>query len=436
MQIQDLYQLFLNATGITTDSRNIKDGAIFFALKGDRFDGNTFALQALEKGASYVVADDIKLKGQDRIILVEEVLKTLQELANFHRKQFKIPIVAITGSNGKTTTKELLSSILISHYRTHFTKGNFNNHIGVPLTLLDMPKDTEIAVIEMGANHIGEIAMLCEIVEPTHGVITNVGKAHLEGFGSFEGVKKAKSELYDFLAVNRGVAFVNLDEPFLEELAEEVKFKVGYNQSEDPNRNIPVLETKLKQINPTILIEFLSDHRDSIVQAKSHLFGQYNFNNIQTAVSIGRYFKVPSIKIKEAIENYIPNNNRSQLQKKDTNTFLLDAYNANPTSMRNALNNFRLMKAENKVVILGDMLELGAFSSEEHQSILNQAVSLSFDKVILVGKEFGATDTKRSEVFHFPDVEALKKWFFQSNISETLVLLKGSRGIGLEKLLS
>ena len=436
ISISELYKLFLNATGITTDSRKVEEGSIFFALKGEHFDGNKFAEQTLLSGAGYAVVDDANLKTNNRLIQVDSVLSTLQLLANYHRQQFKIPIIAITGSNGKTTTKELLASILEKHYRTHCTKGNLNNHIGVPITLLGMPLDTEIAVIEMGANHLEEISKLCEIVQPTHGVITNVGKAHLEGFGSFEGVKKAKSELYGSLQKSNGVVFINLDEPFLKDLAQYLKHKVFYHQSEFPDPQISSLETKLISSKPFIKIAFLSDQKDQEIEASSNLVGHYNFNNIQTAVSIGRYFKVPSDKIKKAVENYIPTNNRSQLLVKDTNTFIMDAYNANPTSMRIAINNLDLMESNHKIAILGDMLEMGDYSEEEHKSIFYHALSKSFDELIFVGKEFGKVVTESDKVCFFNDLEELKSWFSNKKIKDTLVLLKGSRGIQLEKLLS
>lgn len=435
MTIPDLYRLFKNASGISTDSRNIEQGNLFFALKGDNFDGNRFAMQTLESGASYAVVDDPQLEGKDeRLILVANVLKSLQDLANFHRHQLDIPLIAITGSNGKTTTKELLAAILATHYQTHFTKGNFNNHIGVPLTLLKMTEDTEIAVIEMGANHIGEIAALCTIAAPTHGVITNIGKAHLEGFGGLEGVKKAKSELYRYLGKNNGVGFINLDEAFLKDLSGTIEHQVFYHQNEKPDPKVTFLEMKLVASRPTIRVAFLSEEGEFLVEAGSNLVGTYNFNNIQTAVAIGRYFKVPAQKIKKALEAYTPTNNRSQILKKETNTFILDAYNANPTSMRNALDNLDQMDAETKIAIIGDMLELGAYSEAEHQSIFEYASAKSFDYLIIVGAEFSKIN-EENRPLHFPAVGQVKDWFQQQHFENALILLKGSRGIGLEKLL-
>lgn len=436
-EVASIYQKYLKSTGVTTDTRKIVKGNIFFALKGGNFDGNKFALQAIEQGASFAVVDDHSLLDAPQIIKVEDGLKMLQSLANYHRRQMDIPVIGITGSNGKTTTKELLAAILGRHYRLHFTQGNFNNHIGVPLTLLAMPVDAEVAIIEMGANHIGEIADLCLIAEPTHGVITNIGKAHLEGFGGIEGVKKGKSELYRFLANNNGVAFVNLNENFLLDLASGVPIIVKYHQSQNPNPGIPILETKLIQATPQIEIGFLSDKRDYLVEASSHLFGNYNFQNIQTAVSIGRYFKVPHAKIKNAIEAYNPTNNRSQILEKDGNTYLMDAYNANPTSMRNALDGFQSMKGDKKIAIIGDMLELGAYSNAEHQRIFEYALAKGFDQLILVGQLFSKVITSENEkTLCFENVDALKEWFYKQGIKEATILLKGSRGIRLEQLLS
>ncbi len=431
--IKTLYQIFKKHPKVTTDSRKIEEGCIFFALKGDNFNGNQYAKEALEKGAAYAIIDEREYEGGDQYILVEDVLSTLQKLANFHRKKLMIPVLGITGSNGKTTTKELIASILCSQYRCHFTKGNFNNHIGVPLTLLQIPIDTEIAVIEMGANHIGEIEFLCNIAEPTHGVITNIGKAHLEGFGSLEGVKKAKSELYQFLKNNNGVSFINMDELYLTNLSDGITKRVFYTQSDKPNPLEAPYETSLYQTHPFIKAGFLNTNQE-LVLVESQLLGHYNFNNIMTAICIGRYFRVPPQKIKKAIENYIPSNNRSQLIKRESNTFILDAYNANPTSMKNALENFGKIKHSKKVAILGDMLELGEFSIEEHRKIVEQSIRMKLDEILLVGKEFAEIQDK--EVQHFENVQLLKAWFDKKNFQETYFLIKGSRGIRLEKLLA
>jgi len=431
MTITALYKIFLAYPNVCTDSRKIEKGCLFFALKGENFDGNQFGEQALKLGAAYAIADDKTLPDNDKIIIVDDVLKTLQELAHHHRKQFEIPVIAITGSNGKTTTKELISAVLESHYPTHFTKGNFNNHIGVPLTLLAMPADTEVAIIEMGANHIREIDFLCQIAAPTHGLITNVGEAHLEGFGSFEGVKKAKGELYQYLEKNRGLAFINKSEDHLQEMAGDNLYKVLYTKSLEPNLKVPIFETKLVAADPFVEIAYLS--KTGVSQSiKSQLIGLYNFNNIMTAVTLGRYFKVPYEKIKQSIENYIPTNNRSQIVQKAGKKFLLDAYNANPTSMAKALESFANYSEKNKIAILGDMLELGVFSEKAHAQIIDLAQKLGVE-ILTVGKEFA--QLKRKGVKHFMDTSSLKDWFWKEDFDNTFFLLKGSRGIGLEKLL-
>jgi len=431
--LRDIYQAYQSSSGIITDTRKIKKDCFFIALKGSRFNGNTFAKEALSKGAAYVVVDEEAYMVDDRCILVADGLQLLQELARHHRDQFSIPVIAITGSNGKTTTKELLAAILGTTYQTHFTQGNLNNHIGVPLTLLAMPLQTEVAIIEMGANHQREIAALCNIAKPTHGVITNIGKAHLEGFGGLEGVKKGKAELYDFLAANNGVAFINQDEAFLEDLATSVFRKIYYKSSPSLNEKNPVFELKLQQENPYLQVAILNlPGQSSIIETQ--LIGLYNFNNIMTAVAIGRYFKVIIPNIKKAVASYLPKNNRSEIRKIGTNTFLLDAYNANPSSMTAALDNFDTIKANKKLIILGDMLELGEFSAAAHQNILTRIGGKDVNAVV-VGAYF-KSGAQAQKVKHFPDVAALKSWFEKAKITDTYILLKGSRGIGLEKLLA
>ena len=432
-RIKTLYKIFKKHPKVITDSRKIEEGCLFFALKGENFNGNKYAKEALKKGAAYAIIDEVEYEKGEQYLLVKDVLTTLQKLANFHRQQLMIPILGITGSNGKTTTKELIAAILTSQYRCHFTKGNFNNHIGVPLTLLSIPLDTEIAVIEMGANHVGEIEFLCDIAEPTHGLITNIGKAHLEGFGSLEGVKKAKSELYKFLKVRNGVAFVNMDELYLTDLSDGIVKRVFYIQNDKPNPLKAPFETSLFQTHPFVEVGFL-DKNQKLTIVKSQLLGDYNFNNIMTAICVGRYFRVPPKKIKEAIENYIPTNNRSQLIQRGSNTFILDAYNANPTSMKNALENFSKIENKKKVAILGDMLELGDFSEKEHEKIVEHSKTLGLDEIILVGNEF--SKIKDKEVLHFDNVESLKTWFDKKDFYQTYFLIKGSRGIKLEKILS
>jgi len=432
--IEDIYALFQKHPHAVTDSREIVPGCLFFALKGENFDGNAFAMQALENGAAFAVANDPAVHHLDeRIIFVDNALSTMQRLATCHRQQFDIPVLAITGTNGKTTTKDLVSAVLSSHFQTHYTKGNFNNHIGVPLTLLGMPPVTEISVVEMGANHPGEIDLLCQIARPTHGLITNVGKAHLEGFGSFDGVKKAKAELYRYLATQGGTAFVNTDEPCLTELAATNTKKLFYHRSEAPAMGHIPTEVKLVTTHPFLEVAFLSP-AGKLINVRTKLAGDYNFNNLMTAIAVGKYFKVPAQKIKTALENYRPANNRSQLLTTGTNTFLLDAYNANPASMRLALSSFASMTSAHKIAILGAMRELGAFSEEEHETLTQFAVSLAFDQVIFVGKEFEAAAKKRS-LLYFKTTAALREWFDKKQFAGKFFLIKGSRSIGLEKLL-
>ena len=434
MSIEELYEIYQSHSEVIIDSRKVTDDCLFFAIRGERFDGNTFAEKALENGAAYAVIDNPDFKKSDQYILVEDTLKTLQDLAREHRRRFSIPVIAITGSNGKTTTKELLSAVLAGQYPTHFTKGNFNNHIGVPLTLLALPKGTEVAIIEMGANHVGEIDFLCRIAEPTHGIITNIGRAHLEGFGGIEGVKKGKSELYKYLEKKPGMVFVNKDEQFLEELSAKNSTKLFYIRSERSNPHVEPYETVLASDKPFLKVAFRA-YDGNMVEIQSQLIGEYNFNNIMTAVSVGRYFKVSVDVMKKAIENYVPTNNRSQLLQKDSNTYILDAYNANPTSMRHALNNFSKMEANQRVAIIGSMLELGDYADAEHEDIAAYAESLSFDQVVLVGVEFESAAVKNN-LPHFENTEQLKSWLAAKDFENTHLLLKGSRGIGLEKVLT
>ena len=420
-EIEFIYTLFQKYPKVITDSRKIEDGCLFFALKGDRFNGNEYAQEAIQRGAAYAIIDEKEYQKDDKTVLVDDVLSTLQQLATFHRRRMIIPIIAITGSNGKTTTKELISVVLNSQYNCHFTKGNFNNHIGVPLTLLQLTSDHEVAIIEMGANHINEIDFLCKIAEPTHGIITNIGKAHLEGFGSIEGVKIGKSELFKFIQWQNGVVFVNMDEPYLSDLSEGISKRVFYKKGDNPNPLEAPYHTILFQESPFVKVGFLNNNQElTIIQ--SQLIGHYNFNNIMTAVSIGRYFRVSSKRIKEAIENYIPLNNRSQLVEKGTNTFILDAYNANPTSMENALVNFGRVVSNKKVAILGDMLELGEYSDEEHIKIAQQAIDLNFDQVILIGNEF--SKVKLDGIQYFDNVNDLKEWVGKKYFQETHFLIK------------
>lgn len=431
-----LLQYFLKCQRVCTDTRKLLAGDLFFALKGDNFDGNRFAAQALKDGAAFVVIDDPSIVKDERYLLVENTLLALQALARAYRQELNIPVVAITGSNGKTTTKELVAAVLSKAHQTHFTQGNFNNHIGVPLTLLAMPLTTEIAVIEMGANHQGEIAELCEIAEPTHGLITNIGKAHLEGFGGIEGVKKGKSELYTYLSTHQRVAFINLEEDYLEDLAIQhgVNRKIDYCLSTTPDPTTPFYEIRLDQLVPTIKVSFLKPD-GNIRTVESSLSGRHNLQNIMTAIAVGKYFKVSSHLIVEGIAEYVPSNNRSQrLEYKEVGVYL-DAYNANPSSMRAALLNFAAETKGLQTVILGDMLELGKTAATEHLGIAQLAQSLAFENITLVGPLFAAA-AKKLGLPHFLSAQELSNALDWSALAGTELLIKGSRGMKLEQILT
>ncbi len=435
--ISELYTLYRQHPVVCTDTRQLTPGCIFFALKGGNFDGNKFAAQALEKGAAVAVIDDPAYRLDDRFVLVPDVLQALQQLAAHHRNQFDIPLIAIGGSNGKTTTKELVAAVLSSHYPCHFTKGNLNNHIGVPLTLLAMPPETEVAVVEMGTNQPGDIEQLCEIARPTHGLLTNIGKEHLEGFGSIEGVKKAEGELYRYLARHNGWVFVNLSEKYLSTMTRSNRRKIRYMRSatleaRDDEETISIM---LTGETPFVGAAFIADDSGNAVEVQTQLAGRHNFNNIMTAIALGIYFKVPAKKIKAALEGYVPANNRSQLLQRGSNTIFLDAYNANPSSVRPALESLHAMPGARKVAILGDMLELGADSLKEHEAILRFAARLKPDVIVLVGPEFGRTNYARFRALHFPNTAAAKVWFGKQAFEDSLILIKGSRGIRLEDLL-
>ena len=443
--IENLYKIFQEYQTVTTDTRQITEGCIFFALKGDSFDGNVFAEKALELGAKCAVIDNISFKKDDRYVVVEDVLTTLQDLARHHRRQFDFPIIAITGSNGKTTTKELMATVMSNQYNTHFTKGNFNNHIGVPLTVLQLNADHEVAIIEMGANHQGEIDLLCKIAEPTHGLVTNMGKAHLEGFGGFEGVKKGKSEMYRWLAAQDGTVFINEDEPYLMDfLPKKSLHVIAYCRSHAPCLATPQYEVTLEDSEGFLKVGFLNS-KGEMLYATTNLVGEYNFANIATAVAVGKYFKVPTSKIKNALENYVPSMNRSQLMEYKSATLILDAYNANPSSMKQALLNLSKMPQAYKIAIIGDMRELGEESQREHISILNLANSLNFNELATVGNEFGEVNNSedivtasgaRQERVHFDETENAIVWFQNKKFeNETCILIKGSRGMKLETLL-
>lgn len=416
MNIENLYELFSKYFLVDTDTRNIQKNSLFFALKGDNFNGNKFAKQALENGASYAIIDEEEYSLDSGTILVENVLETLQSLANFHRKQLNIPIIALTGSNGKTTTKELINAVLSLKYNTSATIGNLNNHIGVPLTLLSMTAKTEIGIVEMGANHMREIELLCNIAEPNFGYITNFGKAHLEGFGSVEGVIKAKSELYEFLRESNGNIFLYTDDQ------KQVEQSKGIEAIKFNSEIIQFIEA-----NPFVTVQFKNE------LIKSQLIGKYNYNNISAAIAIGDYFDVSLKDIKDAIENYIPTNNRSQIINKDSNKIILDAYNANPSSMEAAIENFNQLEDKNKIVILGDMFELGNNSTEEHLKIAELAINSDFKEVYLIGKAFSTTGVKNA--FIFEDFEAFKTSIKKLTKENTTILIKGSRGMALERIL-
>lgn len=433
MDIRQLYDIYCKNPHVVIDSRRAGHGTLFFALKGSNVDGNQFAAAALEEGAAYAIVDDPAVVADERFLLTDDVLTTLQDLARHHRQQFDIPIIAITGSNGKTTTKELVAAVLGSHYPLHYTRGNLNNHIGVPLTLLEMPEGTEVAVIEMGANHQGEIHELCHIAEPTHGLITNIGAAHLEGFGGIEGVKKGKSELYRYLAARQGTTFVNMDEPFLDELSADVAKRVFYVRSQVPSPSYPPTEIVLQSAAPFLRIAFLGPQA-ALVEVQSHLIGLYNMSNLMTAVALGKYFKVPADKIKAAIEQYVPTNNRSQLLEKDGRTYILDAYNANPDSMKQAVLNLAAMEAPFKAAMLGDMLELGDETAAAHLRIAELAAQQGFDLVLLVGPLFAHAAAQLS-LRHFDDAHALRQWLSEQTLPAGLYLVKASRGMGLERIL-
>ncbi len=427
MTIAELYQLFLQHPVVVTDSRKIVPQSIFFALKGENFNGNRFAANALASGAAYAVIDEPEYRADDRFILVEDVLTALQQLARYHRQQLGIPILAITGTNGKTTTKELTSAVLSKKFKVVNTQGNLNNHIGVPLTLLSLNRETEIGVIEMGANHPGEIAQLCEMALPNFGLITNVGKAHLEGFGSFEGVISTKTEMYRFLEKTNGKIFINTANPYLTAKVGMVE-KIGYTTQKGGEG----LEGELMQSSPYMV--FKACFPKGWLYCKTYLVGGYNLENALAASAIGLYFGVDPLKIQQALEEYQPSNNRSQFIKTQKNALLMDAYNANPTSMAAALENFVASKAPRKAVVLGDMLELGDASQEEHQKIVDQLANMDLDLVFLVGQQFGACRHQGSFRL-FTDSNALMNHLEEASIQDYLILIKGSRGMKLETII-
>jgi len=423
MNTTAIHPLFLKSSGVSTDTRKIFKNCIFFALKGENFNGNLFAQEALDKGAFKVIVDEKAFhKSTGETILVENVLLTLQELATYHRKFLGLPIIALTGSNGKTTSKELINAVLSQKFITVATQGNLNNHIGVPLTLLAMNKETELGIVEMGANHLGEIKMLSEIVEPDYGYITNFGKAHLEGFGTLEGVVQGKTELYQFLKKYNKKIFVNANDPKQVASSEGIeRITFGTAQSD--------FDIQLLDSSHYLLIEFNG------TQIQSNLVGAYNFANLSAAIAIGAYFKVSPEKIKAGIESYVPSNNRSQWITKGKNTILLDAYNANPTSMLAALENFKQAKGENKILFLGDMFELGQEAEAEHQNIVDFLTKNPFGKVFLVGSNFFISTNKTSHIKQFETFDELKKELQKNPPKDATILIKASRGMALERIL-
>lgn len=424
MTIEQLYQAYLQHPSIQTDTRKLKEGDIFFALKGPNFNGNLFAEKALELGAAYAVIDEpTGDKSNDRLILVEDALTTLQNLAKYHRQQFTIPFIAITGSNGKTTTKELVSTVLATHYKTYTTQGNLNNHIGVPLTILSIGKDAEMAVIEMGANHQKEIAGYCTYTLPNYGLITNCGKAHLEGFGGVEGVRKGKGELYDFIRNNNGLAFIFNDFDYLLDMSKGIANRYTYSTTDGD-----IIGTTL-QSEPYLKVVVTKGLQATIA---TQLVGDYNLPNVLCAVAIGKYFNVPDEKIVAAIENYAPSNSRSQMIEKDGNHIILDAYNANPTSMKAAIENFAKFPSTNKVLMLGGMMELGEESIAEHTAIIELIKQNHWAKVVLVGGDFSKIE--HPFIYCNNSLEA-KNWFTQQGFNNAYLLVKGSRSMAMEKIL-
>ena len=426
MTISDLYELYLHNPKVTTDSRNCPFGSIFFALKGENFDGNQYASKALDSGCAYAIIDNPDYITGDRTILVDNVLKTLQQLAHRHRKALGTPVIGITGSNGKTTTKELLAAVLSTKYNLLYTEGNLNNHIGVPLTLLRLNHQHEMAIIEMGASRPGDIKELADIAAPNYGIITNVGQAHLEGFGSFEGVIKTKGELYDYIRQTKGKIFIKKENEYLQPIAKGIE-QISYGTDESS-----FASGKVASCNPFLIFDW--KQQGKIHTVETHLIGSYNLDNVLVAVAIGRYFKIPAERISRAIASYEPNNNHSQFKETERNKLIIDAYNANPSSMKAAIDNFAAMQVDTpKAVILGDMRELGETSDALHAEIAKQIEQAGFDKVYLCGEHFSSTG---SSFMHFPNIEELMSELTQKPLEGYHILIKGSRGMTLEKTLS
>ncbi len=424
MDILQIHSLFLKCKSVSIDTRKIEPESLFVAIKGENFDANTFVYEALQKGASYVIIDNKDYYIDQRTILVENSLLALQELAKFHRNFLKLPIIALTGSNGKTTTKELIQVVLAKKYNTKATIGNLNNHIGVPLTLLTFTSETEIGIVEMGANHKKEIEFLCELAKPDYGYITNFGKAHLEGFGGVEGVIAGKSEMYEYLFKNDKLAFVNLEDPIQIEKSKNIKaFSFGIDK-QIANINITSVCA-----NPFVVVEYQNQ------TITTQLIGLYNANNINAALTIGKYFEVSDLEVKNALESYIPENNRSQLLSKGTNQIILDAYNANPSSMMVAIQNFIQLESPNKTMILGDMFELGSESEYEHKAIVDSLLEVENGSCYFIGNAFFAAKITKSNFFFYENFEVFSNYLKQNKISDSSILIKGSRGMALERTL-
>ncbi|MDR1180978.1 MAG: UDP-N-acetylmuramoyl-tripeptide--D-alanyl-D-alanine ligase [Bacteroidales bacterium] len=423
ISVNEMYPLFLQSNGVNTNTKTIMEGDMFFGLKGQNFNGNTFAYEALEKGASFVIVDEPEYKIDERCILVDDTLSTLQQLAHFHRSQLNIPVIGITGTNGKTTTKELINHVLSSKYKVYATQGNLNNHIGVPLTLLNIKaKDAQIAIVEMGASHIDEIKELCQLAEPNYGIITNIGKAHLEGFGSIDAIIQAKSALYQSIKAIDGILFVNSDDKLLMELSSGIR-RITYGQSGECKGICGDDNLFLKLGLP-----------DYALNICTQLTGDYNFYNVMVAIAVGVYFSVPIEQIKTALETYIPTNNRSQLVKKENKTIIIDAYNANPSSMESAICNFAKIPASSKVLLLGDMFELGENSVAEHQYIVDLIRKYAFKNVYLLGDEFAKTNAETSWLYN--DYEQLGVLLKKTLPSDAILLIKGSRAMKMEQFLN
>ncbi len=431
MDITALYRIFQKCTCVTTDSRNCPEGSLFIALKGDNFNGNAFAAKALENGSAYAVIDEARYApaGDTHYIIVDNCLRTLQRLANYHRRQLGTRIIGITGTNGKTTTKELMAAVLSQSHNVLYTLGNLNNPIGVPLTLLRLTANHDLAVVEMGASHPGDIKELVEIARPDYGIITNVGKAHLEGFGSFEGVIKTKGELYDYLRRQGGdsTIFIHYDNPYLREIADGLN-QIAYGSEEDLYVNGHVTGN-----SPYLTFEWKAGKEGETHQVQTQLIGEYNFPNALAAVTIGRFFGVEPAKIDKALAEYAPQNNRSQLKRTADNTLIIDAYNANPTSMMASISNFKNMEAENKALILGDMGELGKDSAEEHQKVADYLEACGFKDVVFVGEQFAAT---RHNYRTYPTVSELIETLKEQKPREKTILIKGSHYTKLESIVS